>query len=113
MPIQSNGKERKSSASTKPPARSGTVLVSRIRSVGNSKGVILSNGIIKAAGLDPNGEIRIEAGEGVITIAQALNGVNTNLDSWDAQFKRAIRNGAKPEGDLFEGLANDFDEKEW
>ena len=35
------------------------------------------------------------------------------LKTWDKKFKQAIRAGHKPEGDLFEGLMNDFDKTEW
>lgn len=90
-----------------------SMFTSRIRSVGNSKGVILNNSLIKIAGLNLDADIMIEASEGIITIAQARPKVNTDLKTWDAQFKKAIKAGEKPEGDLFEGLANEFDKTEW
>ena len=86
---------------------------SRIRAIGNSKGVILNNQMIESAGLSPEMDILIVAAEGAITITQKDAGVNTDISTWDKQFKNAIKKGAKPEGDLFEGLKNDFDEKEW
>lgn len=89
------------------------MFTSRIRSVGNSKGVILNSTLIKLAGLDTDADIMMEAREGIITIAQAKPKVNRDLRTWDAQFKRAIETGEKPEGDLFEGLANEFDKTEW
>lgn len=86
---------------------------SKIRSIGNSKGVILNNQLIGAAGLNPEADIIIQAGDGIITIAQVkLSAVNTDLNTWDKQFKEAIKKGARPDKDLFEGMANDFD-KEW
>jgi hypothetical protein len=39
--------------------------------------------------------------------------VNTDLATWDKQFKAAIKNGAKPEKDLFGELSNEFDDGEW
>jgi antitoxin component of MazEF toxin-antitoxin module len=87
---------------------------SRIRAIGNSKGVILNNQVIEAAGLKPGIDIIIQAGNGIIIIAQLKEtGVNTDLSSWDKHFKAAMKRGAKPEQDLFEGIKNDFDEKEW
>ena len=86
---------------------------SRIRPVGNSKGVILTNQLLKAAGISAEEAISIEAGEGVITISQVKPAVNTDLRTWDAQFKKAIKAGHLPEGDLFEGIENEFDETEW
>ena len=90
---------------------------SRIRAIGNSKGVILSNRLIETAGLNVGADIMIQANDGVITIIQlkapGVNEVNTDLSTWDKQFKAAIKKGAKPEGDLFGGMPNDFDAKEW
>jgi len=87
---------------------------SRIRAIGNSKGVILNNQLIESAGLNQDLDILIMAAEGIITIIQIRDaGVNTDISTWDKQFKNAIKKGAKPESDLFEGMKNDFDEKEW
>jgi antitoxin component of MazEF toxin-antitoxin module len=87
---------------------------SRIRAIGNSKGVILSNQLIKAAGLNAEADIVIQASDGVIYILQVkAPDINTDLSTWDKQFKAAIKRGAKPENDLFEGMTNNFDLKEW
>ncbi len=87
---------------------------SRIRAIGNSKGVILNSQIIETAGFSQDADIVIQAGDGVIVIVQVKEtGVNTDLSTWDKQFKAAIKRGVKPEGNLFEGIANEFDLKEW
>jgi antitoxin component of MazEF toxin-antitoxin module len=87
---------------------------SRIRPIGNSKGIILSNQLIRAAGLNTEADVVIQAADGIIYILQLkVSDVNTDLSTWDKQFKSAIKKGAKPEGDFFEGMANDFDSKEW
>jgi antitoxin component of MazEF toxin-antitoxin module len=87
---------------------------SRIRAIGNSKGVILNNQLMESAGLSQDMDILIVAAEGIITIMQVKDGgVNTDISTWDNQFKNAIKKGAKPERDLFEGMKNNFDEKEW
>ena len=87
---------------------------SRIRAIGNSKGVILNNQLIEAAGLQSEKDILIHARDGVIYIVQEKDtAVNKDLSTWDKQFKAAIKKGSKPENDLFKGLNNDFDTKEW
>lgn len=103
-------KHRREDARGSKPRRS---VASRIRPIGNSKGVILSNQLIEAAGLTPEADIIIEASEGVITIKQAQPAVNTDLSTWDAQFRAAAKKGIKPEKDLFNGIRNSFDETEW
>ena len=86
----------------------------RIRRVGNQNGVILNNQLIEKAGINTDADIVIQAADGVIIIAQVKDkSVNTDLSTWDKQFKTAIKNGAKPEEDLFEGMSNNFDLNEW
>ena len=87
---------------------------SRIRPIGNSKGVILSNHLIEAAGLNAKDDIVIHAADGVIYIIQYKSPeVNSDLSTWDKQFKISNKAGNKPEGDLFEGMSNEFDKNEW
>ena len=89
-------------------------VTSRIRSIGNSKGVILNNSLLKAAGIEPEQEIIIHAEEGAIIIAQQVHeNVNTDLSTWSDAFKKAKKSGKKPEKDLMEGIANTFDSIEW
>ena len=89
-------------------------ITSRLRPIGNSRGLILNSKLIEAAGLNADADIMIEARDGIITIIQIKSPpANTDLSVWDKQFKAAIKKGMKPEGDLFEALANDFDLKEW
>ena len=86
---------------------------SSFRSVGNSKGVIISAKLIEASGITGN-DLIIEAADGIIAIREHKStDVNTDLASWDKQFKVAIKNGAKKEADLFLGMKNRFDEEEW
>lgn len=89
-------------------------VTSRLRAIGNSRGVILNSQLIEAARLNDEADIVIKANDGVITIIQLKGSeVNTDLSTWDKQFKAAMKKGAKPDDDLFEGMANDFDSKEW
>ena len=87
---------------------------SKIRPIGNSKGVILNNQLIRAAGMREDADIIIKAGDGVIIIIDAKSSsINTDLSTWDAQFKKASKQGKKPEKDMFEGMENEFDKTEW
>jgi antitoxin component of MazEF toxin-antitoxin module len=87
---------------------------SRIRAIGNSRGIILNTKIMDAIGITSGSEIIIQAENGMIVIRKADNmEVNTDLSTWDKHFKAAIKKGATPEGDLFEGVINDFDKNEW
>jgi hypothetical protein len=83
------------------------------RSVGNSRGLIISSKLIEASGISGN-DLIIEAANGIIAI-RAVNttDVNSDLSTWDKQFKSAINKGDKAEGDLFDGMKNEFDEEEW
>jgi hypothetical protein len=91
------------------------VVLSRIRAIGNSRGVILNSQLIDQAGISPDGPIEIRAGKGMIVITASKNAsrINTDLGTWDTQFKKAIRERNKPEGDLWEGMGNVFDQQEW
>jgi hypothetical protein len=69
--------------------------------------------LIEAAGITGN-DLVIEAAEGIIAIREIKKSdINSDLSSWDKQFKLALKNGEKCESDLFEGMKNEFDEEEW
>lgn len=86
----------------------------KVRSIGNSNGVILNNQLMDFAGLDADQDIVIRAVDGLITIKQVERPViNTDLSTWEKQFKAAIKAGDIPEGDLWEGMENQFDLTEW
>lgn len=86
---------------------------SSFRAVGNSKGLIISSKLIEAAGITGN-DLVIEAAEGIIAIREIKKSdINTDLSSWDKQFKLALKSGEKSDSDLFEGMKNEFDEEEW
>lgn len=83
------------------------------RAVGNSKGLIISSKLIEASGISGN-DLIIEAANGIISIREVNNSdVNTELSTWDKQFKSAINKVDKAESDLFDGMKNEFDEEEW
>src|SRR5688572_25765937 len=87
---------------------------SRIRSLGNSKGVILGSPIIEASGLNADVDVVIQAVNGMIFILQYNEpGINTDLSTWEKQFKAANKKGSKTPENPFEQIVNDFDLKEW
>jgi antitoxin component of MazEF toxin-antitoxin module len=88
---------------------------SKIRPIGNSKGVILPNRVIEEAGISADADLIIRVYEGVIVIAESREtiNINTDLSTWDEQFKKAIKKGIKPETDVWDGMQNQFDEEGW
>ena len=87
----------------------------KIRSIGNSRGIILSNKLLQKAGLAQDADIIVTAHNGQIIIVELkVQGVvNTDLSSWEKQFKQAIKKRNVSEKDLFEGIRNEFDQNEW
>jgi antitoxin MazE len=92
-----------------------TSVAGRIRRIGNSKGILLSNSILKESGIAENTVVTVTTEKGKIIIMPAENKrkINTDLSTWEAQFKAAIKSGNQPEKDLFEGMENKFDKEEW
>jgi len=88
---------------------------SKIRAIGNSKGVILNRQLLDKAGMKADMDILIQALNGLITIkpAEPPVVVNTDLSTWEKQFEAAIMAGDEPEGDFFEGMETEFDRTEW
>ena len=95
--------------------QSSPSVTTRLRPFGNSRGVILSNKILESAGIDKQDDIVVYANDGNIIISQVKQPqtLNTDLSTWDKHFKAAIKKGAIPDKDMFEGLQNDFDKSEW
>jgi antitoxin MazE len=86
-----------------------------IRKVGNSKGIILSGKMLSELHLVEGSEVEIslsDVGIQIIPVPQKKE-VNRDLSTWGNQFKAAIKAGDQPDKDLFDGLTNDFDSKEW
>jgi antitoxin component of MazEF toxin-antitoxin module len=86
-----------------------------IRKVGNSKGIILSGKILSELHLTEGSEVEVSLSDGRIQIVpvQPKRTVNKDLSSWESQFRAAIKAADKPDKDLFDGLTNNFDSKEW
>ena len=75
--------------------------------IGNSQGVRIPKPLIEMCHLEQKLEF-------IVTEKGLLLAPKVDLrEGWEKQFKEAIANGDKPDGDLFEGMINKFDEEEW
>ena len=82
-------------------------MIQSIRKIGNSSGILLPKAMLLACGI--TGEVEIEVQDKTIL----LRPVPTRRAGWEAAFAAAVAEGDEPETDMFEGLANDFDQAEW
>ena len=84
----------------------------KIRKIGNSNGILLSNKMLSHLGIKEGAAVTVTAEPGQLIIKPAITtpAINTDLSTWEAQFKQAIKNGDTPERDMFEGMSNKFDE---
>jgi antitoxin component of MazEF toxin-antitoxin module len=90
-------------------------MVTHLTKIGNSFGVILNKKILQQAGVTTSKEVTIEVKEGVIIIASISKDIPLNLErsTWDAQFKKAIKAGHKPEKLVWpDGISAEAD-KDW
>ena len=81
----------------------------RLTKIGNSSGVILQKKLLQEAGIE--NDVIIEAKNGTITILPARKKVKVNLDisTWEAQIKKAIKAGNKPEKSMWGNVSNEAD----
>jgi antitoxin MazE len=83
-------------------------MVQVIRKIGNSQGVLLPKSMLQQAGIGETVDVEITDG------ALILRAVKKHpRDGWDAAFDKAVKAGDQPEGDLFEGVQNGFDQTDW
>jgi len=82
-------------------------MITYLIKIGNSKGVRIPKPLIDICHLDQELEF-------IVTEKGLLISPKVNLRSgWEVQFEDALAKGQEPEGDLFEGMSNKFDEEEW
>ncbi len=82
-------------------------MIQSIRKIGNSSGILLPKAMLQACGITT--EVEIEVQDKMIL----LRPVQPARTGWEAAFAAAVANGDEPEGDLFEGIPNQFDQAEW
>ena len=82
-------------------------VIQSIRKIGNSSGILLPKSMLQACGITT--EVEIEVQDKTIL----LRPVQSVRRGWEAAFAAAYAAGEEPEGDLFEGISNEFDQAEW
>jgi len=80
----------------------------RLRKIGNSKGITLSKTLLDQYQFED--EVEIVAQENGLLIMPAKA---RSREQWDEQFKAAKKAGHKPDHAMLEGFSNSFDKKEW
>lgn len=80
----------------------------RLKKIGNSKGITLSKTLLEQYQFED--EVEIVAQENGLLIMPARA---RSREKWDEQFKSAKKAGHKPDAALLEGFSNSFDKKEW
>lgn len=90
-------------------------MVTHLTKIGNSYGIILNKKMLQQAGVISSTKINIEVKDGTIIIAPAIKEIEVNLDrsTWDAQFKKAIKSGHKPEKSIWPDDVSAEADKDW
>ena len=80
----------------------------RLKKIGNSKGITLSKTLLEQYQFED--EVEIVAQENGLLIMPVKV---KPREQWDEQFKKAKKDGHIPDKALLEGFKNSFDKKEW
>lgn len=80
----------------------------KLRKIGNSKGITLSKSLLDQYQFEEEVEIVIQENGLLIMPVKAKP-----REEWEKQFKAAANKAQKPEKSLLEGFANQFDKEEW
>ncbi len=83
-------------------------MIQALRKIGNSNGVLIPKTMLATCGITDEVEMEV-LGDSIIIRSTKKH----PRDGWDEAFKQAITNGDKPEGDMFEGMKNTFDDSDW
>ncbi|GAA4361990.1 hypothetical protein GCM10023185_29460 [Hymenobacter saemangeumensis] len=83
-------------------------MIQTVRKIGNSSGVLLPKAMLQACGIE--GQVEVEIRDKTIVLRPVAAPPRAH---WDAAFAAALAAGDAPEGDLFEGMTNEFDRTEW
>jgi antitoxin MazE len=77
-----------------------------IINIGNSRGIILPSTILRKLHISSKSEVDIFTDNDAIVIKPRPR------MGWEKQFEAAIKTNP-PEGDMFEGVENEFDGEDW
>ena len=83
-------------------------MIQTIRKIGNSSGVLIPKTMLATCGITDEVEMEV-LGDSIMLRSTK----SKPRQGWDEAFKQAIANGDEPEGDMFEGMKNTFDDTEW
>jgi len=83
-------------------------MTSHLRKIGNSHSVIIPKFMLQRLSIEKEISIQISGNQIIIEPKK-----RTPREGWEKQIEKAIAEGHEPEGDLFEGLKNEFDDNEW
>jgi antitoxin MazE len=83
-------------------------MVQTLRKIGNSNGVLIPKTMLATCGITDEVEMEV-LGDSIIMRSTKKH----PRHGWDEAFKQAIADGDKPEGDMFEGMKNEFDDTDW
>lgn len=80
----------------------------KLRKIGNSKGITLSKSLLEQYQFEEEVEIVTQENGLLIMPVKAKP-----REEWDKQFKTANKQGHKPDAPMLEGFSNQFDKEEW
>ena len=80
----------------------------KLRKIGNSKGITLSKSLLEQYQFEEEVEIVTQENGLLIMPVKAKP-----REEWEKQFKAAARQGHKPDKATLEGFTNQFDKGEW
>jgi antitoxin MazE len=80
----------------------------RLKKIGNSKGITLSKTLLEQYHFEDEVEIIAQENGLLIMPANAKS-----REKWHELFKAAKKAGHKPDQAMLEGFSNSFDKKEW
>ena len=80
----------------------------KLRKIGNSKGITLSKSLLDQYQFEEEVEIVIQENGLLIMPVKAKP-----REEWEKQFRTAIKHGQKPDRAFLESFSNQFDKEEW
>lgn len=88
---------------------------SNLKKIGNSFGIILSKKLLDRAGITYTVKINVEAKGNSIVISSVSKRrpVNSDISTWRKQIKAAIKQGQKPEKNIWQNGLTELEQEEW
>lgn len=89
--------------------------ITNLTQIGNSLGIIINKKLLQEAGVSASKKVSIEVKDGTIIITPVKKNivVNLNRSTWEAQFKKAIKAGNKPEKSVWPNNVSEDADKDW